>query len=67
MEVTTKGDRMYTVQITFPGGRTATKGIESEADARAEVNRVRKDMGAFSIEKVELISPEGTLLGLYGN
>lgn len=58
---------MFTVKITFPGGRMAVKGIESEAEARAEINRVRKDMGAFSIEKVELISPEGTLLGLYGN
>lgn len=58
---------MFIVKITFLGGRTATKGIESEADARAEVNRVRKDMGAFSIERVELIAPSGTLLGLYGN
>lgn len=59
----TKGHTMFTIELQLPGGRTATKQIESERDARAEVERVRKDI---FIAGIKLIAPDGTLLGLYG-
>ena len=52
---------MFTIEITFPGGRTATKKLKGKDETSKEVERVTQQMlGDFGGGIVKATYPDGS-------